>query len=417
MNGILQTVLDSYHHFHPETEVVNGLVSIGMFYAVVALMTWFTPSVLTLMSPVAAMVIGSVVNTVYMALFIGKPNAIAVYIFSVFIGIAGALIWVGQGTILITNSNNKTIGRNTGIFFCMFESSLLIGNIFIYFTFNGEKYIEDHTRTIVFAALTAVSVLGTITLFGIRPLPQETQEIIPDDQSDVDRETPEESKMAKASKAAKEAFIGALDLMKTKEIWLEVGIWGYNGIEIGFWSGVFPTCIGNTLKLYNRNSVVGLAGIIVGVGEILGALFTMVTCRGEKPPRGILTCLGMVLQGIGYYLCFLILPDDSPTTIEGSEELKWIYPTSAWMMVIAFLLGFGDSMYQNQIVSLIGLIYPEEDKAAASFAIFQSVQGIFAGAAFFYASYISLQWQLLILAVTMLYGTATYLYLEKDHQF
>ena len=153
-------------------------------------------------SPVAAMVIGSVVNTVYMALFIGKPNAIAVYIFSVFIGIAGALIWtgtilnqffniimiitmkfpmnfkfwkskiipkkVGQGTILITNSNNKTIGRNTGIFFCMFESSLLIGNIFIYFTFNGEKYIEDHTRTIVFAALTAVSVLGTITLFGIR---------------------------------------------------------------------------------------------------------------------------------------------------------------------------------------------------------------------------------------------------------
>ena len=49
----------------------------------------------------------------------------------------------------------------------MFESSLLIGNIFIYFTFNGEKYIEDHTRTIVCAGLTAVSVLGTITLFGI----------------------------------------------------------------------------------------------------------------------------------------------------------------------------------------------------------------------------------------------------------
>ena len=34
----------------------------------------------------------------------------------------------------------------------------------------------------------------------IRPLPQETQEIIPDDQSDVDRETPEESKMTKASR-------------------------------------------------------------------------------------------------------------------------------------------------------------------------------------------------------------------------
>ena len=90
-----------------------------------------------------------------------------------------------------------------------------------------------------------------------------------------------------------------MDLMKTKEIWLQVGLWGYIGFEGCFWSGVFQTCIGNTLKLYNRNSVVGLAGIIVGVGEILGALFTMVTCRGEKPPRGIMICLGMVLQDRG----------------------------------------------------------------------------------------------------------------------
>ena len=67
----------------------------------------------------------------------------------------------------------------------------------------------------------------------------------------------------------------------------------------------------------------------------------------------------------------MILPDDSPTTIEGTEALKWIYPTSGWMIAIAFLLGFGDSMYQNQIVSLIGLLYPEEKEAAASFAIFQ----------------------------------------------
>ena len=44
------------------------------------------------------MVIGSVVNTVYTALFIGKPNSIAVYIFAVFLGIATALIW--RGTIL-----------------------------------------------------------------------------------------------------------------------------------------------------------------------------------------------------------------------------------------------------------------------------------------------------------------------------
>ena len=35
-----------------------------------------------------------------------------------------------------------TISRNTGIFYFMFESSLVVGNTFIYIVFNGEKYID-----------------------------------------------------------------------------------------------------------------------------------------------------------------------------------------------------------------------------------------------------------------------------------
>ena len=59
MNGILQTVLDSYHHNHPETKPVNGLVSLGICYGVVAAMTWVAPSVVTILSPVVAMVVGT----------------------------------------------------------------------------------------------------------------------------------------------------------------------------------------------------------------------------------------------------------------------------------------------------------------------------------------------------------------------
>lgn len=407
MNGILQTVLDSYHHFHPDTVPVNGLVSLGIFYGSCAAMTWIAPSVITVMSPVSAMVLGSLFNTAYMTLFIGKPNAIAVYVFSVLIGCAGALIWVGQGTILITNSTKETIGRNTGIFFLMFESSLLVGNIFIYFTFNGEKYIEDHTRTIVFSCLTAVSVLGTLTLLGIRQPPSAES---------TSDEIATETKWQRAKRTGKKSFFTAVKLIQTKEILLQLPVWAYNGMEITFWSGVFPTCVGNTLKLENRNSVVGLAGIIIGVGEMMGAFLTMITGKRADPPRGFLTCLGMISHAVAFYLCYLILPDDSPTTIVGSEELKWIYPTSAWIMTTAFLLGFGDSMYQNQLVSIIGLLYPDDESAAGSFALFQFLQGLFAAAAFFYSSYIPLVWQLLILSITMLIGTGSYLVLEKDHR-
>ena len=69
-------------------------------------------------------------------------KAIPIYIFSVFIGISGGLVWVGQGTLLIINSTKATISRNTGIFYFMFESSLVVGNTFIYIVFNGEKYID-----------------------------------------------------------------------------------------------------------------------------------------------------------------------------------------------------------------------------------------------------------------------------------
>ena len=77
---------------------------------------------------------------------------------------------------------------------------------------------------------------------------------------------------------------------------------GYNGLEITFWSGVFPTCIGQTRQLENRFGVVGLAGILVGVGEILGAGVTMLTGNKERPPRGPLVCIGMVCHAVAFYL-------------------------------------------------------------------------------------------------------------------
>ena len=58
--------------------------------------------------------------------------------------------------------------------------------------------------------------------------------------------------------------------MKRGDILMQSLMWAYNGLEITFWSGVYPTCIGQTKQLANRFGVVGLSGIIVGVGEIAG---------------------------------------------------------------------------------------------------------------------------------------------------
>ena len=40
-----------------------------------------------------------------------QKSAIPIYIFSIFVGIGGALIWVGQGTVLIINSDKGNCQR------------------------------------------------------------------------------------------------------------------------------------------------------------------------------------------------------------------------------------------------------------------------------------------------------------------
>ena len=58
----------------------------------------------------------------------------------------------------------KTIGRNTGIFYFMFQCSLIIGNAFVYFQFNGEKYITDGIRRVCCIVFSVVSLIGLATL-------------------------------------------------------------------------------------------------------------------------------------------------------------------------------------------------------------------------------------------------------------
>ena len=87
---------------------VNGLVSLGIFYFVAAIANWITPAIMVFTGAKMAILIGGLVNTIYIGMLIFAPKAIPIYIFSVFIGISGGLVWVGQGTLLIINSTKGT---------------------------------------------------------------------------------------------------------------------------------------------------------------------------------------------------------------------------------------------------------------------------------------------------------------------
>lgn len=50
------------------------------------------------------------------------PHTVILYVTSVLVGAGAALIWTGQGNYLTLMSTQKTISRNSGVFWAMLQS-------------------------------------------------------------------------------------------------------------------------------------------------------------------------------------------------------------------------------------------------------------------------------------------------------
>ncbi|KAF2360769.1 Ion channel regulatory protein UNC-93 [Trinorchestia longiramus] len=141
----------------------SGYVSLAIIYAVFATMNWFAPSILSFMGPKLTMFCGAITYTLFIASFLW-PQTWLLYLVSVVVGVGAALIWTGQGNYLTLMSDDATMSRNSGIFWAMMQTSMVFGNLFVFFQFRGQDVIDKHTRMIVFSGLTVVSVIGLVVL-------------------------------------------------------------------------------------------------------------------------------------------------------------------------------------------------------------------------------------------------------------
>nr|XP_019967119.1 PREDICTED: UNC93-like protein MFSD11 [Paralichthys olivaceus] len=79
-------------------------------------------------------------------------------------------------------------------------------------------------------------------------------------------------------------------------------------------------------------------------------------------------------------------------------------------MLCSFLLGLGDSCFNTQLLSIVGVMF--RDNSAPAFAVFKFIQSIMAALAFFYSNYLLLHWQLLILVLSGFLGSMTFFMAE-----
>ncbi|KAJ8983849.1 hypothetical protein NQ317_016454 [Molorchus minor] len=390
MGNIQKTIISSIVEDDPDFDG-KAYYSLAIIYLFLSVFNWAAPSVISLIGPKFSMILGGFTYLLFITSFV-IPKTWLLYLVSAIIGIGAAMIWTGQGNYLTINSSPSTISRNSGIFWAMLQLSMFIGNLFVYFAFKGKERIDKNTRQIVIWTLSLVALCGIIVLLLLRKSKIQLENIA-----------------EKSSQGPLQALVGAGKLFTTKNMLLLSITFFYTGLELGFFSGVYSSCLGFTQNFSNKKELVGISGIFIGFGEVLGgAAFGLLGSRTSKWGRDPIITSGFIIHAISFFLIFLNLPNNSPFADTSNDAI--IKSNASLAIFCSFLLGFGDACYNTQIYSLLGDIY--SDQSASAFAIFKFTQSVGAALSFVYAESLVLYGQLGMLIVFAILGSLSFVWVE-----
>lgn len=118
----------------------------------------------------------------------------------------------------------------------MLQASMLIGNTFVWHEFSGLTQVNVETRTLLFAVLVAMALLGVVTLLAL------PKHVAPQSST---------RPLAEFKAAAAMAVSPEMALLSTTFL--------YTGLELSFFSGVYSPTVGFTTALGAKH-LVGLSG-------------------------------------------------------------------------------------------------------------------------------------------------------------
>lgn len=408
--NVEQTVVKSLRN---STFYGSGYHSLGIIYGVFSFSNLLAPTIVTIIGPKMTMILSGLMYSGYIAVFI-TPSTWSFYLTSILIGVGAAMLWTAQGQFLVENSEASTINRNTGMFWALLQCSMLFGNLYIYFDWNGRREIPDSSRRDIFLSLLVTSIVGTVSFLLLRKSHHE-EEMLSEEEGQSLLSTPMmfKHRANTALQDTKSEFKTILQLLKTKTILLLSPCMAYSGLELSFYSGVYGTCIGATAQFgLAAKGLIGISGIVVGVGEIVGGGLFGLLCKNSRFRRTSVVFLGMVVHFVAFYLIFLSIPNDASVVFETTTQMiPYLTPSVSIALLCSFLLGLGDSCFNTQLYSILGHVYAEQSTPA--FAIFKFIQSVFAAVAFFYSGSLLLMWQLLLMVILGFAGTLCFFVVER----
>jgi len=151
---VSELVLSSYDKHHGTS--INAYYGAVVLYVVFAMANWISPSIISLLGSKLALIVGASCFVLYLSMFLYPSNAV-LYIYSTIIGFGAATLWTAQGNLMVCYSRKDTMDRNANIAWGFQQTAMLIGPLYVFFSWHGKDEISNSDRITLFTILTAIA--------------------------------------------------------------------------------------------------------------------------------------------------------------------------------------------------------------------------------------------------------------------
>lgn len=382
-----------------------------------ALSLWLSPSICNYLGSKKTMFAGALLFIVFTCSFFFTITWV-LYVASALLGIGAALLWTGQSAYLVLNSTQQTLESNLGLFFILYQSGSFVGNVFVYFQFVGQIYISAQIRHVLIVFLSVIVALG---VFLLLLLPSYEKDISGKDLHALDPEISSQKVMNEIKEAQDAALVQSIEspletfkkcfvILSTKETLILLVMFCNIGFSYIF-TIVYNSCLGFTRKIPNSVELVPIAGLLSGVGGMLGGVAPLVINPDMSLPFSIrpLMLIAFACYIFSYVTAFVSFPNSA--IFSYTDDAGIVTPNVYLILFGTFSLHFAETLYNNETAVLLARIFPNDTVSA--FAIFLFAKHVFSAITFTGSNFAGLYYQLAALSIIFILGTLSFIYVSK----
>merc|ERR1712193_410946 len=348
-----------------------------------------------------------------------KPTPLFMYISSALLGIGAAVIWTAQGNFLhLQSTDEDSMSKNTGIFWCMFQCSLLIGTLYIYFAWADVEYVDTQMKNLLFTGLSILAGIGTgIFLLLKAPFCGSAAPHEETGNNEKNVELLEKGKNGDESEESSFSMIGnsisnSFKLLLTSQMMLATPLFLYSGFSLSFFSGIYVTSVGNTNNMEGHASTLGLVGAFIGIGQVAGGgTFVFLSKLVEKISRIVLLNVALLVNAIALTIVVMNIPYDANKGPSDGFGMFFETPSRSMALITAVMLGLSDAAINNVIYSTVSTVWKEE--SASAFALMKCTQSAASAISFGIGAKINLLAHIGILGVFGVTTAVTFVMLRR----